>query len=289
MSVRVFAPAKINLTLKVGRLRQDGLHPLQSVVMFADIGDWIEAAPGNDLSLKVVGPFAGALTNDESNLVLRAAKALAQAAGVARLGAALTLTKNLPVASGIGGGSSDAAATLRALKALWGLDMNDIRLADLARGLGADVPVCVGGRSAFMTGAGEVSAPLHLPLLHAVLINPLRPLATQKVYQRFDEMGLGGDLVAMPPPNWTQANEAIAGARSLGNDLEAPAIALMPEIGAIAGALRADPRVRYAALSGSGATLFAIVDEAAAAEGLVHDLRQANPAYWVQWTSLGAS
>src|SRR5262249_7706377 len=115
MSVRVFAPAKINVTLEVGSPRADGLHPLQSAVMFADVGDWIEAAPGQELSLTIDGPFAASLTSNDNNLVLRAARTLAPAGG-----AALRLTKNLPVASGIGGGSSDAAATLKALNQLWG-------------------------------------------------------------------------------------------------------------------------------------------------------------------------
>lgn len=289
MSVRVFAPAKINLTLEVGRPRADGLHPLQSVVAFADVGDWIEAAPADDLALRIVGPFADSLLGDGSNLVVRAARALAQAAGIARPTAGLVLTKNLPIASGIGGGSADAAATLRALNALWSLNWRDERLAELGRTLGADVPACVGSRAAFISGIGEVTTAMDLPILHAVLVNPMHPLGTREVYNQFDRMALGATFQERPSPLWTSADEVIAGARSLGNDLEAPAIALLPEIGDIRRALRRDPRVRYAALSGSGATLFALVDNSAAAKALARDVQSANPAYWVRQALFGAA
>ena len=177
MSVRVFAPAKINLTLEVGRPRADGRHPLRSIVAFADVGDVLEAVATRDLTLTIAGPFAAALPADETNLVLRAARALAAAAGVS-IGAAITLTKNLPIASGIGGGSSDAAAALKALNALWGLGRGEAQLCALARELGGDVPVCVYARSALMTGSGEEFTALALAPLDAVLVNPLAPLST---------------------------------------------------------------------------------------------------------------
>jgi 4-diphosphocytidyl-2-C-methyl-D-erythritol kinase len=289
MSVRVFAPAKVNLTLKVGRPRADGLHPLQSVVVFADVGDWVEAGPADDLHLRIVGPFANSLVGDENNLVTRAARALAQAAGLSRPAAALVLTKNLPVASGIGGGSADAAATLRALNALWSLGWPDEKLAELGRTLGADVPACVGSRAAFVSGIGEAITAMDLPILHAVLVNPMRPLGTGEVFGKFDRMGLGATFEERPSPVWSNAAEVVAGARSIGNDLEAPAIALLPEISGIGGALRRDPRVRYAALSGSGATLFALVDDGAAAAAVAHDVQLANPAYWVREALFGAA
>lgn len=288
MSVRVHAPAKINLTLKVGRPRADGMHPLQSVVAFADIGDIVEAEEAGNLSLIIHGDFASDLTATDDNLVLRAARALAEAAG-RPAHARLSLEKNLPIASGIGGGSADAAATLRALNTLWGLDWPKQRLAEIARPLGADVPVFFsGGASAVMTGIGEIIAPMRMPQLAAVLINPLAPLATPDVYRAFDAMNLGADLSSDPPAHWETAAEAIAAMRAAGNDLEAPARALMPAIDDIFAALEAHQSVRYAALSGSGATVFAITDDLAAAESLTDALIENHPQWWVAETTLGA-
>jgi 4-diphosphocytidyl-2-C-methyl-D-erythritol kinase len=285
MSVRVFAPAKINLTLQVGPPGADGRHPLQSVVSFADVGDWVEAAPGDGLSLEVIGPFAAALRDEPDNLALRAARALAQTAGV-RADAALTLEKHLPIASGIGGGSADAAACLKALNRLWGVRASDADLAAIARPLGADVPACVLGRSLYMTGAGEDAEPLEVPPLDAVLINPLQPLATARVYQRFDALGLGGEFTTAPAPLWPDPAAAVAAIAALGNDLTAPAADLAPVIAAMLALLRADPRARVAALSGSGASVFAITDDAEAARALAADVARAE--WWVRPTVLGA-
>lgn len=282
MSVRVFAPAKINLTLEVGRPRADGMHPLQSVAMFADVGDWVEAACADALALRIEGEFARELSVDEDNLVLRAARALAAEGGIEAPGAAMMLTKNLPVASGIGGGSADAAAALRALNQLWRLNLNDTELAGIARALGADVPVCVFGRAAYMTGTGVEAAPLALPMLHAVLVNPLQKLATAAVYRQFDELGLGEEFEVRAAPNWRSVSEVIAGAASFGNDLEPAARALMPALAEISDALASDPRVRHAALSGSGATMFGLVGSAEDAAGFAADLAAAYPHWWVR-------
>lgn len=289
MSVRVFAPAKINLTLKVGPPRADGLHPLQSVVVFADAGDWVAAAPADALSLRVSGPFAQALEGEDDNLVLRAARALAEAAGVAAPGATLSLEKHLPVASGIGGGSSDAAAALKALNALWALGLGEAQLAKIARGLGADVPVCVGARPAYMTGAGETFAPMRAPVLHAVLSNPQIPLPTPDVYRRFDAMGLGAPLAGETLPHWPEPDTAFAAIAAVGNDLTPAAAALAPALAHMAAVLRDDARVRVTGLSGSGATMFALVEDAAAAKTLAHDVSLAHPAWWVQACVLGAA
>lgn len=286
MSVRVFAPAKVNLTLQVGAPRADGLHPLQSVAAFADVGEFVEAAPGDVISLRIDGPMAAGLKAREDNLVLRAARALAEAAGV-KQGAALTLCKHMPVASGIGGGSSDAAATLRALNQLWRLDWPAAQLMEVARPLGADAPVCVAARAAYMTGAGETHIPLAAPRFDAVLVNPGKPLATGDVYRRFDAMGLGAGFREAPAPNWATRDAALSAMAAIGNDLEAPARALVPEIGAVAERLR-DPRVRYAALSGSGATMFAITDTVAAAVSLAQEIAAARPDWWVRAVVIGA-
>ncbi|ANP47357.1 4-(cytidine 5'-diphospho)-2-C-methyl-D-erythritol kinase [Candidatus Viadribacter manganicus] len=282
MSVRVFAPAKINLTLEVGRPRADGYHLLQSAVAFAGVGDWIEAAPAETLSLTVKGPFATALGVSDDNLVLRAARLLDGARG-----AALTLEKNLPIASGIGGGSSDAAATLLALNELWGLGKTVDELAALSASLGADVPVCVHRRGAWMTGVGEVVEPIDVPDLNAVLVNPGKPLPTPPVYRRFDDLALGLMLPDRDAPAWRDGAAVVADMLAWGNNLESPAAALMPELGDLLEMLRADPRSSCAALSGSGATCFAIAKSAADAHALAADLGARNRDWWVCATTLG--
>ncbi|MCR6646329.1 MAG: 4-(cytidine 5'-diphospho)-2-C-methyl-D-erythritol kinase [Terricaulis sp.] len=287
MSVRVLAPAKINLTLRVGRARADGLHPLQSVVAFAACGEWLEAAPADALSLTIIGPFAADLDADESNLVMRAARALA-AAHMPEAGAALTLYKDYPVASGIGGGSSDAAAALKALNQLWRLNLSEAQLIGIARGLGSDTPACVPARAAFMYGTGADFAPFDLPTLYVVLVNPRQPLSTAGVYRQFDLMGLGAGFEAdAPAPVWRDAASAAAGMAVLGNDLYAPAAALMPDLHEALAQLRADPRTLYANMSGSGATMFALCESLEDARGLEAGFAAANPAFWVRAGPLG--
>lgn len=289
MSVRAFAPAKINLTLEVGPPQADGYHPLQSVVTFADVGDIIEAEAAEALSLTIVGEFADELAGDaENNLVMRAARALSEAAGISH-GASLTLEKQLPVASGIGGGSSDAAAALRALNELWHLNWGLDRLGSIARSLGADVPVCLAGLPAYMTGTGETFVPIKLPAFAAVLINPLTPLSTPEVYRRFDAMALGSHFAAKPAPAWSGAEQALAGVAAAGNDLTEPAATIAPQIAEVSQILQADPRVRYAALSGSGATLFALTENAEGAAALADALQEKRPDWWVADTLLSGA
>lgn len=288
MSVRVFAPAKINLTLKVGRPRDDGLHPIESVVMFADVGDVVEAAPGEGISLKVFGEFGEGLSAGEDNLVLRAARALAEAGALDAPGAVLSLEKNLPIASGIGGGSSDAAAALRALNELWALDLSLSQLAEIAGGLGADVPVCVAAQTAFMTGTGESFFAMHALPFAAVLVNPLIPLPTANVYRQFDRMGLGSE-VSGAAPRWTDADTALQDIAAFGNDLEPAARALLPELDDIAAMMRADKRVLHAGLSGSGATMFALLSQENEAAALAEAWQRAHPEWWVTEANLGAA
>lgn len=288
MSVRVFAPAKVNLTLQVGAPRADGLHPLQSVVVFADVGEWVEAASATTLSLRVQGPLAHGVPVDESNLVLKAARALAAAAGLEAPGAALLLHKTMPAASGIGGGSSDAAAALKALNQIWLLDFGEAKLLEVAARLGSDVPACVAARSAYMTGAGEHFSELALPPLNAILVNPMRPLPTAEVYRQFDAMLLGATFAEAPTPIWRDAASVFAGARALGNDLTAPAQALMPQLCELDALLTGDNRVRHAALSGSGATMFALVESGMDAQSFAADIGGLHPEYWVRAVQLGA-
>ena len=289
MSVIVFAPAKINLTLEVGAPRADGLHPLQSIVMFADVGDVLHAEAADALTLTIGGEFAADLAVDESNLVLRAARALATEAGLAAPGAALTLEKNVPVASGIGGGSADAAAALRALNELWALTLPAERLQQIARTLGADVPVCLASTPAYMTGAGESWTPLNAPALSAVLVNPLKALATPSVYRRFDDMKLGGAFVVRPAPRLTDTAALAALIEDIGNDLEAPAQALMPELGELSERLRHEPRALAAGLSGSGATMFAITRSLDDAAALAEDIQRERPDWWVAEATLAGA
>ncbi|MCR9220081.1 MAG: 4-(cytidine 5'-diphospho)-2-C-methyl-D-erythritol kinase [Alphaproteobacteria bacterium] len=282
--IRRFAPAKINLSLKVLGRRADGYHLLDSLVAFADIGDWVTAAPSDRLTLEIVGPQAAGLVGADpsDNLVLRAAAALRRLAGV-EAGAALTLEKRLPVASGIGGGSADAAAALRALTALWGIDPPAERLAALALDLGADVPVCLTGRPARMTGIGgrlETVAPLPSdPPAGLVLLNPGVATPTGAVFA-----ALAGRFSAAPDApaalGPTAADLATA-LKPLGNDLTAPAIATTPVIAETLAALDAAPAARYAALSGSGATCFALFDDRAAAAAAADALAAAHPGWWV--------
>ncbi len=289
MSVRLLAPAKINLTLEVGPLRADGYHPLQSVVTFATVGDIVEAMAADALTMTIGGEFADDLDPDiETNLVLRAARALAETSGVTA-GAALTLEKNLPVASGIGGGSSDAAAALRALNKLWGLDWPPERLLPIARSLGADVPVCVIGAPAYMTGAGDVFERIMLPSFAAVLVNPMTPLPTPSVYRAFDAQGLGSGFRQRPAPDWMDFGAALAGIAASGNDLAGPAASIVPEIAEVSQTLRADSRVRYAGLSGSGATVFALVANAEEAAALADMVQKAHPDWWVADTLLSGA
>jgi 4-diphosphocytidyl-2-C-methyl-D-erythritol kinase len=282
MSVRVFAPAKINLTLQVARPRADGLHPLHSIVMFADVGDAVEAASADAITLTITGEFADGLEGGEGNLVLRAARALVAAANVTA-GATLSLEKNLPIASGIGGGSSDAAATLRALNQLWSLNWSAAQLTPIARALGADVPACLAGAPCVMSGTGEITKAIAAPSFAAVLVNPLKPLPTLDVYRQFDAMNLGRTLDEREP------DFSVSAIAAIGNDLTSPAEALAPEITEILATLSADARVRYAALSGSGATVFALCDDSAATEAVADTLQQKRPDWWIADTILGGA
>ncbi len=236
----------------------------------------MQAAPADDLTLTLDGPEAAALRAEPDNLVLRAARALAAAAGVPAR-AALTLTKRMPVASGIGGGSADAAAALRALNALWGLGWTEARLAALALPLGADIPACVASRPCRMGGIGEVLAPApHVPICGLVLANPRAALATPAVFAaRRGAFSPAANL----PEGWADAAAMARDLGRLGNDLEAPAIALCPVIAEALAALRALPGCLLARMSGSGATCFGLFADPAAASNAAAVL----PGDWWRW------
>jgi 4-diphosphocytidyl-2-C-methyl-D-erythritol kinase len=268
-----FAPAKVNLFLHVTGRRPDGYHLLDSIAVFPMIGDLITAAPAEVLSLQITGPFADALSTDPDNLVLRAARTLATSAGIST-GAALTLEKHLPIASGIGGGSSDAAAALRVLSTLWRIHAP---LDELALRLGADVPVCLARRPMRMAGIGELLRPAPaLPPIGMVLVNPGVAVSTPAVFRaRTGPFSPEANL----PPSWPNAAAMAADLSRLANDLEAPAVALAPQIGETLAALRADSACLLARMSGSGATCFGLFDTPSAAIAAAAALRR--PGWWV--------
>lgn len=282
MRVRVFAPAKINLTLHVGRPGADGRHPIASIAAFADVGDYVWAEDADRPNLALAGPFAAALANERDNLVVRAAQMIAAEAGVQR-GVKLTLDKQLPIASGIGGGSADAAATLRALDALWSLKLSLRDLEKLAARIGADGPACVSSTPCLMSGGGEKLAALpYWPDLDAVLINPGQAAATAAVYRRFDELGLGDDFAPERAPGAANVNDAIALIAQGRNDLTAPARDVAPAIEDVFAFLQSCAEVRVARLSGSGASVFALVESRAAGRAIVDRAAEAHPFWWAR-------
>jgi 4-diphosphocytidyl-2-C-methyl-D-erythritol kinase len=271
------APAKINLFLHVGQKRADGFHALQSLVAFARAGDVLTFAPGRDLSLRIDGPFAAALTPEADNLVLQAGRALQAHAGCER-GAAIVLSKNLPVASGIGGGSADCAAALRGLARLWDLQLPAETLCGIAARLGSDVPVCVASTPQWMEGRGEILTPLQgVPALPAVLVNPGVGVPTGKVFAALEtRRGVGLPL----PPEFKGTGDLIAYLKTTANDLEAPARKIAPAIGEVLDLLAAQKDVLLARMSGSGATCFALFATDAAAQAAAATIREAQPQWW---------
>jgi 4-diphosphocytidyl-2-C-methyl-D-erythritol kinase len=281
------APAKVNLYLHVAPVSPDGYHPLASLMVFADIGDEVRAEPADALSLTVEGPFGAGLGVGEDNLVFRAARALLAAAG-SHQGARLILDKRLPVAAGLGGGSSDAGAALRLLRSLLTLDMDDAALQAVAESLGADGAPCLWGRAVTAEGRGEMlsDAPA-LPALPAVLVNPGVPSPTGAVYRGYDALGGLGDAVrpAAPPlPDVHALAEWLAGLR---NDLQGPALAIEPRIGAALDVLSAAPETLFARMSGSGATCFALCPSDEAAQALAARLAQDHSGWWARACRLG--
>lgn len=269
------APAKVNLFLHVLGRRADGYHLLDSLAVFTEFGDRLCASESGSLSLTVTGPFAAGLANEADNLVLRAARGLASMAGISPHGS-LTLEKNLPVASGIGGGSADAAATLRLLCRLWGLSVDMDALLPLASRLGADVPVCLDNRPTRMSGIGEQLGPAPaLPECGLVLVNPGVALSTAEVFRARQAPY---SAAAMLPEAWEDTTRMASGLRALSNDLEPPALRLRPVIGEALRGLRADPDCLLARMSGSGATCFGLYGSAAAAEHAA--VAQSRPGWW---------
>ena len=282
------APAKINLTLHVVRRRPDGYHDLESLVIFAGVADVLSLDPGAPFGLAASGPTATDAGDLDGNLVLRAARALAERVPGLRLGA-FHLAKRLPVGAGIGGGSSDAAAALRLLARLNGLGPGDARLAEAARVTGSDVPVCLDPRSRMMGGTGDrLGAPLMARPLYAVLANPGVHVPTPAVFRQMGfRAGEARDLGEHPPPHDGLDHEGfLALVRGGRNDMEAAALAIAPAIGDAIDALGATAGHRVVRMSGSGSTCFALYDDRRAARAAAALVAGARPDWWVRATAL---
>ncbi len=283
---RALAPAKVNLFLHVGPLDGDGFHPLASLVAFADMGDGLTARLSDRLALTIEGPFAGGLAADPDNLVLRAVRALGQAIGIGDPPIAITLDKRLPIAAGLGGGSSDAGAALKLARDLLAPHLSDDALADVAATIGADGPMCLHARAAWAEGRGDrLSFEPALPPLPALLVNPGAPSPTGPVYRAYDDGPARLADRPAPPSSWTPA-EVIAWLADQRNDLQAPATALQPAINAALDTVAALPGVRLSRMSGSGATVFALFDDQASAQTARQALARTRPEWWASATVL---
>jgi len=282
------ARAKVNLDLRVLGRRADGYHELESLVAFAGVGDTLSLDPGAPLSLTLAGPRAEGLAVDDGNLVLRAARALAAARPSLRLGR-FHLVKRLPVASGIGGGSADAAAALRLLARLNGIAPADPLLLQAATSVGADVPVCLDSRARLMAGIGEKLGPvLRLPPLFAVLANPGVGVETVAVFRALD---LRAGEVSSDPRAATVAAPVSAAKlldylKSTTNDLAAPAQRVAPIIDEVLERLAVLPGCRLARMSGSGATCYALFDDCTISAAAAKVLQHQRPDWWVKPTLL---
>jgi len=283
----MLARAKINLYLHVVGRRADGYHLLDSLVAFAETGDTIAVAPADELSLTIDGPFAGKLAADADNLVLRAARGLRTLAGV-KIGAAITLTKNLPIASGIGGGSADAAETIKELLLLWDVRSDLDQIFKFALTLGADVPVCFYGDSAVITGIGEqIKYAGGIPKAHMLLVNPLVATPTPQVFKaRTGPFSEPYPWDPPPPIFEPTAHDLVAMLRSRRNDLTEAAIHVAPIIRDVLDAIDRTEGSLLSRLSGSGATCFGIYATAADAEAARAAILAAHPAWWVVATRI---
>lgn len=284
--VVVHAPAKINLCLHVGTRRSDGYHDLESLVVFVETGDTLTLERAERLSLAITGPFAEALPVADDNLVLKAARLLAERMGCTAA-AHILLTKRLPVASGIGGGSADAAATLRGLARLWQLDITTDELLEIAASLGADVPMCVASVAAWVEGRGERMSRVHgIPEIALVLANPMVAVSTAEVFAKLDRRtGVGRTQL---PPIFNDVPAIVDFLRSTANDLQTPAVEIAPVIADVLKEMRRLPGVLFARMSGSGATCFGVFPDRQQAERAAADIQATHPGWWIAATGLAS-
>ena len=281
MLVNERAHAKINLALHITGRRTDGYHELDSIVAFADVADVLTIAPADSVSLDITGPFAGDLPRDGTNSVLSAWRLLegfSRQQGAALAPVKFILEKNLPVASGIGGGSADAAAALRGLIKLFDISVSEEDLSALALQLGADVPVCLLQQASRMRGLGEIIEPLEIDLPEAiVLVNPRIPASTPKVFESL-HLQTGQSF-----------GTGIASAHDFQgwrNDLTAPAVTLVPEIVDVIGSLNFQPDIICSRMSGAGATCFGLCESLDAAQTAAQSIAEKHPDWWVVATTL---
>jgi 4-diphosphocytidyl-2-C-methyl-D-erythritol kinase len=281
------ARAKVNLTLKVRGRRGDGYHELESLVAFADVHDTVTLGAGSACDMKVTGPWAEAIAGE--NLLARTLTLLREADPQLRLGA-VHLEKNLPVAAGVGGGSADAAALLRAVCRANAERAHRVAWLEVAARLGSDVPVCLLDRPALIWGRGERMAALSaMPAMPAVLVNPRKPLATGQVFAALNSSPVAPNTQTPAVPELAGLAKALEYMRVRGNDLEPAAVGLMPEIAEIKTALAAQPGCRLAAMSGSGPTCFAVFATPADAERAAASIADAKPGWWVVCTTLAGT
>jgi 4-diphosphocytidyl-2-C-methyl-D-erythritol kinase len=280
--IHEFAPAKLNLYLHITGRRADGYHDLDSLVAFASIGDEVALRPAKKFHFEITGAGAAALAHedDADNLVVKAARSLAELTGH-ELDVHLLLVKKLPVASGIGGGSSDAAAALRALARHWGLAQDDPRIMQAAARHGQDVPVCVRIENTYMTATGVLPAP-KMPRADVLLINPGKALSTPAAYKKYREGGYAFSPLARLQQTPRTITELVLALKERGNDFYAPACHMMPEVAEIIAALESSGECLLARMSGSGATCFGIYPDAVSAKSAAAQLRAARPRWWIE-------
>lgn len=272
--------AKINLSLHITGKRENGYHELESIVAFADIGDRISVTSAENLVLSVNGEFASELHTNDDNLVLRAARTLQQKTDTKK-GAQLTLEKNLPVASGIGGGSGDAAATLLLLRDFWNLEIEDAALHELALSLGADVPMCLKNESAIVRGIGEEIELIVLPGWHVLLVNPGIALSTSKMFHDYAAANIPFDVARI-----TYADDWLAALMESHNALEEVAIKRVPMIGEVIKRVSSTEKCLLSRMSGSGATCFGLFETEAWAVSAKEFLAASYPSFWLKTASL---
>lgn len=286
--IQEFAPAKVNLTLRVGAVQDDGYHPLDSIVVFADFGDTLRLAPSEILSLTLEGPEAAGIPTGADNLVIRAVRSLARAAGREADGA-ITLTKNIPAGAGLGGGSADAAAALRAYNQFWELDWPLEMLAGIGAQIGSDIPACLWSRPLRMTGRGErIRLIDDWPSFSALLVNPRKPVATGSVFNQFDNQPTGTGKAYIGSAD--TARIAVLSALSAAtNDLTPAALIVEPAIGDGLALLDSTEGAELVRMSGSGATCFALYSGETARDAAARSVQGARPDWLVLPVQLAGS
>jgi 4-diphosphocytidyl-2-C-methyl-D-erythritol kinase len=278
MRDNMLAPAKINLYLHITGKRADGYHLLDSLMVLTDVADVITAEKAPDITLRVSGEFADNSGDISDNIVIKAARALADSAGV-QAGASISLQKNIPVGAGLGGGSSDAAATLRLLNSLWGINYSDEKLAQIGLTLGADVPFCLYGKPAFVSGIGEVIDTVpDLPKFWILLVNPRKILSTKDV---FTQSAINFISPVKRPESFKNTHDFINFLQKNDNNLQKNAINIVPEITDVLDVIGQQEGVLLSRMSGSGSTCFGLFESKLSKDKALNNISTTNPDWWV--------